>query len=242
MEENNKNNESLQNENNKDDELVVGGFLFSSKKEADKGKIDIKKIDYLESHIKMNSIVNMQTVYAKSIQNKIFGTPIGFGYLLYIRRQIEKEGGEVNSLPLLELPPEYSTGDADDVSKAMDKAIAQGFDDGSLSENNAMNKTAGASKNKKTNSKSDKFKKNLLFYSVAFNIILLIAIIGMFVIASTNDSTTILNYEENILNEYSIWEKELEEREATVKEKERELGITNTEKDLNNESSIESSN
>lgn len=67
--------------------------------------------------------------------------------------------------------------------------------------------------------------KNNPFF-VYTTIILLVMVIALVVISFTSNRPTILNYERTIQNKYSEWEQELMEREAVVKEKERELKLT----------------
>jgi hypothetical protein len=59
--------------------------------------------------------------------------------------------------------------------------------------------------------------------SFAVNVLALVVIIAMFAIAMSSSSPTVLNYENELLDKYSAWEEELNEREAAVKEKERAL-------------------
>lgn len=61
--------------------------------------------------------------------------------------------------------------------------------------------------------------------SIIANIVLLVLVIGMFVISTTSNNPTIINYENTIQNKYATWEQELKEREAVVREKERKLLI-----------------
>ena len=53
-------------------------------------------------------------------------------------------------------------------------------------------------------------------------LILAISVITMMFLASTADNVNILNYENKLLDKYSAWEQELEEREAAVKELEQQ--------------------
>lgn len=53
------------------------------------------------------------------------------------------------------------------------------------------------------------------------SVILAISIIGMFIIASTSDNPTILNYENKLIDKYAEWEQELDEREAALNEREQ---------------------
>ena len=47
----------------------------------------------------------------------------------------------------------------------------------------------------------------------------------MFVMALRSDVPNIINYRTAITNEYASWEQELSEREAKVREREKELDI-----------------
>jgi hypothetical protein len=191
-----------------DDALDVGGFLFKTKEDADKARVDARKIEYLESHVKLNSLANIKTVYTKSIQNKVFGTPLGWSFLSFLRRQIMIQGGDLSDMPSIELKHIYThTTSPDDY---VPKEIV---------------------KEKPEKKKSPKF----LQYSLFLNIFLIILVIAMFLIAASNSSTTVLNYKETITDEYEAWEEELAEREKAVKEKEKELGIE-SKKDFRNSS------
>lgn len=182
----------------KEEGLEVGGYLFKCKEDAEKARIDERKIDYLKTHAKMNNLLNLQTVYTKSIQNKIFGTPLGWGFLALLRNQIELQGGDLSALPAIEMTEVYHP------EQKQEEKIPV----------------------KKEEKEPQKGAKNYkLLYSILLNLILIVVIVGMFVIASSSTSTTVLNYREALLNEYSSWETELEEREATVEAKEKELGI-----------------
>lgn len=181
-----------------DNSLDVGGFLFKTKEDADKARVDARKIEYLESHVKLNSLANIKTVYTKSIQNKVFGTPLGWSFLSFLRRQVMIQGGDLSDMPCIELKHIYThtTSPDDYVPKKIVKEAPK----------------------KKSNFK-------FLQYSLFLNIFLIILVVVMFLIAASNNSTTVLNYKETITDEYEAWEEELSEREKAVKEKEKELGI-----------------
>jgi len=67
--------------------------------------------------------------------------------------------------------------------------------------------------------------KNRFSVSVIANIILGFVVLAMMVLMYFSDNATIINYENKIIDRYEMWEKELEEREEAVKQKEIELGI-----------------
>lgn len=64
-----------------------------------------------------------------------------------------------------------------------------------------------------------------LWVSLAGNIVLLLMVAGMFAVTLSSRLPTILDYKEKLLDEYASWEQELDQRERTVQQKERELGI-----------------
>ena len=75
-------------------------------------------------------------------------------------------------------------------------------------------------KEKKHNPKSGKTL-------IVVNIFLVLTIIGMFALSATSNVPTIVNYENKIINKYEQWEKELEEREEAVKQREQQLDSQN---------------
>jgi hypothetical protein len=60
-------------------------------------------------------------------------------------------------------------------------------------------------------------------WSLGINFLAAAMIVGMFFIAMSSSSPTVLNYENEVIDKYSAWEQELSEREQAVKEKERDL-------------------
>ena len=67
--------------------------------------------------------------------------------------------------------------------------------------------------------------KEMLRFSLWANLALVILVIAMFIITILGENTNVLNYRYKIENEYSIWQQELEEREAIIREKEAELRL-----------------
>lgn len=54
---------------------------------------------------------------------------------------------------------------------------------------------------------------------------LLCMVVAMFVIAALNPNAGYINAENKVLNKYSAWQEDLEQREQAIKLKEKELGI-----------------
>ncbi len=61
--------------------------------------------------------------------------------------------------------------------------------------------------------------------SVLANLVFALAILAMFVIASTSNQATVLNYEKSIRDRYAQWEEELTKREQAVREEELRLDL-----------------
>lgn len=89
----------------------------------------------------------------------------------------------------------------------------------------AKQKVRSADRKQKRAEEAVRKKKSSLRISMAVNFFLLLVAAGMIVIALMDDSPNIINYENEILDKYSQWEMELEDREAQIKEKEKELNI-----------------
>lgn len=71
--------------------------------------------------------------------------------------------------------------------------------------------------------KTEERKKPVLLIFLV--IVLAAALVGMLVIAGlSRDNVTILNYENAIIDKYEDWEKDLEERERVIREKEQSYG------------------
>ena len=54
-------------------------------------------------------------------------------------------------------------------------------------------------------------------------------VIAMFVIAAVNPNVGYVNTERKVVDKYSAWQEDLEQREQVVKEKEKELNIDSEE-------------
>ena len=74
------------------DKFIVGGYEFLSENDAQKASMDLSKINLLEARVKASRPVDIKAVYEKSIENKIFKTPIGWEYLVGLRRKLLESG------------------------------------------------------------------------------------------------------------------------------------------------------
>ena len=183
------------------DNLIVEGFQFTSEADAQKAALDMSKIKLLQSRVKANKPSDIKAVYEKSIENKIFKTPIGWSYLMGLRMQLLECGYSDNDI--IPIPVDIS------------------FSRHSALENLSVKQRI---KPDKSGKKAD-FIKILSFIS---NIVLVILVILLFIIAATAENDNIINYKSNVTNRYASWEQDLKEREKKVRIAEKRLGITDT--------------
>ena len=55
--------------------------------------------------------------------------------------------------------------------------------------------------------------------------ILAVCVVAMFAITATTNNTTVLNYENQLIDKYEAWEERLDQRQEAIEAKEKELGI-----------------
>ncbi len=202
---------AVSDDNNEKSNFIVGGYRFLTKEDAEKATMDMSKINLLETRVKASKPNDIHAVYEKAIENKIFKTPIGWRYLIDLREKLLSNG--------------YSKEDIVPIPLEISMTRHSAF------ENIAV----------KQRVVPDKKEKNLEFkriFPIVLNVVLIIVVILMFVMASTSENDNIINYKRNITNRYSSWDEELKEREKTVREAEKRLGITDSkgydEKDTSN--------
>ena len=185
-------------EENKVDDLSVGGYLFLSAEDAESARADLAKIKLLDARIRQDHPAEMKAIYEKAIESKIFKTPVGWDYLHGLRDKLLENGfsdEELIAIPLGISVIRHKV--SDDISG--DLII------------NPEKKDGGAD-----------FKK---VFPIVLDIFLFILVIVMFMITYFGESDNIINYKRNVTNRYASWEESLTERERAVRKKEKELGI-----------------
>lgn len=187
-------------------ELIVAGYKFPSYKEA---QIAIKEVNNIELIKKKTDFTNGEDVYqlyVKLISKSFFKTMVGYEFLSYLRNLLINEFY-------------YTEYDLPNIELSY------------LSPSDQI-KTANVHE---LNESIDKLKqKNKKFLIVIIG--LAVVILGMFIIAATNENVGYINTENKILNKYSGWEEELTQRENAVKIKEQELNIEYDDKDTKDDS------
>ncbi len=176
----------------------VEGYLFLTEEDADIAREEITRINFISSKMKEDNPQTVLAVYNRMIQNNTFVTPVGQEYMRTLRDYLYRSS---------QIPDELIN----------DIPVIVSYTD-------AIKKNSEPEKKKEPERKRKTYKKE---YQGALTVIaVLVVMIGaMFMIALKSDVPNIINYKTAITNEYAAWEQELSEREAAVREKERELDI-----------------
>ncbi len=173
--------------------LIVEGFVFPSYKEAQIAQKEQVNIEAIRKRVQGSDGGTLYELFCKLIERDMFKTMVGYSFLYELRRQLMEEYG-------------YEQHDLPNVNlpKRMDYDKVTQFNQG----------------------KMESKIQHLLMLKTRMTIMIIVlvcVIVGMFIVAATNENVGYINTEHKILNKYSAWQEELERREAAVKEKEEKL-------------------
>ena len=175
------------------------GFFFLSAEDAGLAVTERKQIEYLQDHLDYQQPQQVLALYDKALQERIFKTPVGMIYLKQLQDFLLNQA-EIDPAKVRMIP-------------VYQPCV------GSPRKSEGLRSSAN-----KTRKEQQRILR--LRLSVILNVLLIIGVIAMFVIAIRSDRPNILNYRTAILNEYASWQQELSEREQIIREKERELKIS----------------
>lgn len=178
-------------------QYTVNGYLFGDAEDVKLAQQEVSAIQYMDKKMERYSGEGILAVYQAALEKKLFRTPIGYQYLQQLQKRMQTMGVPQENIPPIPLYQVY----------------------------NNHHKTEEQPVRKPVKKKVDPQVKKLR-YSMLGNVILVGLVIILFAITLTGENANAINYRNAIVNEYSEWEQELTERENTVREKERELGIS----------------
>lgn len=175
------------------------GFFFLNAEDAAMAVREKKQIEYLESHLDYRRPEQVLVLYERMLRERIFKTPVGMIYLKQLQSfLLDKSGIDPARVPMI---PVYAPCTGAPVKK--ERTAQRG----------------------RETSRTEQRQPAWMRISVILNVLLVAAVIAMFVMTLTSESPNVLNYRTTILNEYSSWQQDLQEREQVIREKERELKI-----------------
>lgn len=187
------------------DRYVVEGYSFYTEKDAVLAENEGRKVEYLRERLDFEKPENILTVYNKAVSDRVFKSPVGHYFLKNLQDYLVEQEGIPNE-EILPIPMFVS------------------FDQELRGEVHPARERVKPTPVREQSGSADK-RAQWFPVSVILNIVLAVAIIAMFAITLNSDQPNILNYRENLQNQYASWEQELTEREAAVKAAERELNL-----------------
>lgn len=178
---------------------IIEGFEFNTEEEYEAAKKEVQAVKYIRDRITGIGPEKALDVYNRLIKDEMLSTPVGIVYLCELREQL---------LTMPGINP-------DNISPI---AIKREVVVKEISNRNE--------EKSKLKSNEEKLKlKSKLRNSYIIIIIMAALVVGMFVIAQTAESPTVLNYKNKIINNYEEWQKNLEQREEKIKELEKKYNI-----------------
>lgn len=176
----------------------VDGYKFSTQKDVKLAQKEVEKIAIIEQKLDYKNIQMVKLVYDKTLESRVFKTPIGFDFLKKLQNLL------IEKLPQEEIEP---------------IPINQIFE--LRDSSNTVEQRIDVSK-KKTKIKPQVDKQKYT-KSVFLNVALVALVLLLFFITTTSSNPNVLNYERALQNKYASWEEELSQREEAIRVKEKEL-------------------
>lgn len=189
-------------ENNKT--IIVDGFAFSDEAEAQQAKKEKEGITYISGKMDMEQPQMVLEIYNKMVEEALFETIVGETYLKELRDYLV-------SIPYLKQ------------EEILPVPVTHRQESGSVSRP-VVRKPAAKKQTKRENKQTAHDWEWRAKLMTGVSIVLAVCVIAMFAIQMSVGSPNILNYENKIIDKYAQWEQQLEEREAAVREREKQAG------------------
>lgn len=178
---------------------IVDGFLFEDEATAELAKKEEEGVRFIKERTALNNPEVVFKLYKKLIDQELFVTPVGQRFLVELQNILLCS----NYIPRAEVPPIKAVVreiPKEEIERPVEKVT------------------------KKIDTKVGGEYKRPFYIALFFAIVFGVSVIGMFLINKlSSNSVNILNYREEILNEYAGWEAELKEKEAELRAREKAL-------------------
>lgn len=192
----------------------AGGFVFRTKKEAELAQREIEGTKYLRQKLDMENPNAVFSIYQNLIEQDLFETPVGYCFLKELRDYLLMIPA-ISNEEVLAIPIRYPQTEEEEKKQKKEQKKEE--------QRKERQKEKEKAKNRKGQKKEGKNYKGRCQFFMVTSLILLISVVSMMLLAATSDNVNILNYENKLIDKYSSWEQELEEREQAVKEQEQAL-------------------
>ena len=177
----------------------VDGFLFEDEATAELAKKEEEGVRFIKERTALNNPEVVFKLYKKLIEQELFVTPVGQRFLVELQNTILASG----FVPTAEIPP----------IKVAKVEVPE------AKEERPVQKVT-----KKIDKKVGGEYRRPFYIALFFAIVFGVSVVGMFFINElSSNSVNILNYREEIINEYAGWEAKLQEKEAELRAREKAL-------------------
>lgn len=195
----------------------VEGFEFDREELAQEARKEAEGIRYIKSQTNMKDAVTVLKLHNRLLQKEVFTTPVGFAFLSELREYL-------NGVPFID------SGDIEPMPDEMQQAllVLRRTEPKKAGRNRREKRKSSRTEGKRERKKPEKKKKErnyrtAFFVSTFFAAVFALSLVGVFVIAASERSVNIVNYENALIDRYESWEQELDERERRLDERERQL-------------------
>ena len=179
----------------------VDGFLFEDEATAELAKNELEGIRFIKERTALDNSEVVLKLYNKLLEQKLFVTPVGIRFMLELQNVL------LNSAFVA--PEDIAPIEVSDI--VTKKEV--------IPEDKKISKKGSKPKTKSAGDYEQPF-----YIALFFAVVFAVCVVGMFIITKVSgNNVNIINYRNEILNEYSAWEHELEEKEAELKAWEAEL-------------------
>ncbi len=187
----------------------IDGFLFEDEATAELAKKEEEGIRFIKERTALDNPEVALKLYKKLLEQNLFVTPVGVRFMVELQNillgspYIAREDIPPIKVSTMVIKKEVSPDEAETGKGPVAK----------------VKKVT-----KKVDDKVEGNYKKPFYVAVFFAIVFALSVVGMFVITKVSgNNVNILNYRNEILDEYSTWEAELQEKEAELKAWEAEL-------------------
>lgn len=188
----------------------VDGFLFEDEATAELAKKEEEGIRFIKERTALDNPEVVFKLYKKLLEQKLFVTPVGVRFMLELQNVLLGSPYIArDEIPPIEVSAMVTKKDVDAVEV----------------ETSGKGPVAKVKKaTKKIDDKVEGNYKKPFYVALFFAVVFALSVVGMFIITKVSgNNVNIINYRNEILNEYSTWEAQLQEKEAQLKEWEAEL-------------------
>ena len=187
---------------------IIDGFIIENEEIASQAIKEEEGVRYIKERTPMDDPNVVFSLYNRLIEQNLFTTPVGIRFLIELQG-ILYAAEEIADESIAQIPT------AGFVKEIVVKQPVAEYVEAPQKKSSVKTKAE---------SKNERFYKTAYHVSLFFAIVFAVCVAGMFVITKVSENNVnILNYREEIINEYSEWEKNLKEKEESLKEKEKEL-------------------